>query len=118
MSDGKRYDHRTPEEIESELELRQAGHVFQSTEDAQTWNAERKPRPLPKSHWSRRAKRRDRLRTLARNWKRLARRQRADVTFSQSRQVVLMNDVEELKRKNAALQEELDRANRRPMFMP
>lgn len=52
MSDEKRYDHRTLEEIEADLEERRKDHQFISTEEVLEWNANRPGKPLPDSHWT------------------------------------------------------------------
>ena len=94
LSDEKRYDNRTEEEIIADLEERRNDHKFLTTEEAQEWNDQREKRSLSSSHWSvKRAEDRAKLEAMveaihksyeyrlqmAAKWKALARQQQMDL---------------------------------------
>ncbi len=52
MNDEKKYDNRTQEEIEADLESRRKDHVLMTTEEAIEWNKKIPLKPPHSSHWT------------------------------------------------------------------
>lgn len=78
MSDDKRYDNRTSDEIIADLESRRKDHVFMTTEQALEWNKKQAPKPYGDSHWTVKAGKVRHVLRMGASWKRLAKALWAD----------------------------------------
>jgi hypothetical protein len=99
MSDEKRYDNRTEEEVLADLEERRKDHVFQTTEDAQAWNAARVKKATSKNHWSYKANKIKHVIKMGAAWKRFSKLMYADVQtiklrFEEMRQLIFFQETE------------------------
>lgn len=98
MSDEKRYDNRTEEEIIADLEDRRSGHVFITTAEAQVWNEMQPKTPQSKSHWSVKAASVRYVLRMGTNWKQLAKALWTDLREANARAASFEHQAMELSR--------------------